>query len=98
MRAAGRVARVALARVAVARGAGGPAGAGRTAQSRWRSLDSTGNVRLLSAEDLALEFPETPTAPARPDISDRPARETPPQTLIVGQSPTLDPPAVTDND
>ena len=35
------------------------AGAGTAAQSRWRSLDSTGNVRLLSAEDLALEFPET---------------------------------------
>ncbi len=67
------------------------AGAGTAAQKRWRSLDTTGNVRLLSAEDLALEFPETPTAP---DISVRPGRETPPQTLIVGQSPTLDRPPV----
>jgi hypothetical protein len=68
------------------------AGAGTAAQSRWRSLDTTGNVRLLSAEDLALEFPETPTAPAKPDMSVRP--ETPRQTLIVGQSPTLDRPPV----
>ena len=68
------------------------AGAGTAAQSRWRSLDTTGNVRLLSAEDLALEFPETPTAPPTPDMSVRP--ETPRQTLIVGQSPTLDRPPV----
>jgi hypothetical protein len=70
------------------------AGAGTAAQSRWRSLDTTGNVRLLSAEDLALEFPETPTAPAKPDEAVRPGRETPRQTLIVGQSPTLDRPPV----
>lgn len=54
-------------------------------------------MRLLSAEDLALEFPETPTAPTKPDISVRPRRETPPQTLIVGQSPTLDRLRVGDN-
>ncbi|MGH3398148.1 MAG: hypothetical protein ACRDPO_26020 [Streptosporangiaceae bacterium] len=47
-------------------------------------------MRLLSAEDLALEFPETPTASTKPDISVRPRRETPAQTLIVGQSPALD--------
>ena len=44
------------------------AGAGTAPPGRWRSLDSTGNVRLLSAEDLALEFPETPAPAAKPDV------------------------------
>jgi hypothetical protein len=34
------------------------------AQDRWRSLDQTGNVRLLTAEDLAEEFGDpSPAAP-----------------------------------
>jgi hypothetical protein len=36
------------------------------AETRWRSLDQTGNVRLLSAEDLALEYPTTPAATPTP--------------------------------
>jgi hypothetical protein len=41
------------------------------AQARWRSLDQTGNVRLLTAEDLAEEFgdagPAAPAAYAEPE-------------------------------
>ncbi len=41
------------------------------AQDRWRSLDQTGNVRLLTAEDLAEEFgnpaPAAPAAYAEPE-------------------------------
>jgi hypothetical protein len=41
------------------------------AQDRWRSLDQTGNVRLLTAEDLAEEFgdpaPAAPPAYAEPE-------------------------------
>jgi len=33
-------------------------------QARWRSLDKTGNVRLLSAEDLAGDIPDSPVSPA----------------------------------
>ncbi|HUZ26204.1 MAG TPA: hypothetical protein VMV07_20815 [Streptosporangiaceae bacterium] len=33
-------------------------------QARWRSLDQTGNVRLLSAEDFADDFPELPATDA----------------------------------
>src|SRR2546428_113228 len=49
------------------------------ADARWRSLDKTGNVRLLSAEDLALEFPDQVTPPppgppaSEPTVSPAPA-------------------------
>jgi hypothetical protein len=38
---------------------GAPSGA---APTRWRSLDQTGNVRLLSAEDFADDLPDPPVA------------------------------------
>jgi hypothetical protein len=42
-------------------------GATEPAEPRWRSLDQTGNVRLLSAEDLLDELPPLPPADdARP--------------------------------
>jgi hypothetical protein len=37
-------------------------GAAEPAEPRWRSLDQTGNVRLLSAEDLLDELPPLPPA------------------------------------
>jgi hypothetical protein len=49
------------------------------AEARWRSLDQTGNVRLLSADDLAAEFAAEPSAPAggvsaagRSGVTDKP--------------------------
>jgi hypothetical protein len=46
-------------------------GEGGKAQDRWRSLDQTGNVRLLTADDLAEEFgdagPAAPSAFAVPE-------------------------------
>jgi hypothetical protein len=57
---------------AASRGAGASAErrSGRSqaseAAARWRDLDKTGNVRLLSAEDMALEFGAERAAPAAP--------------------------------
>jgi hypothetical protein len=56
-------------------------------RSRWRSLDTTGNVRLLSAEDLALEFPQTPASAAKP----RPSWGTSAEARGADGSGTLDP-------
>jgi hypothetical protein len=50
-------------------------------------LDTTGNVRLLSAEDLALEFPPTPASAARPG----PSWERSPEAREFGGTGTLDP-------
>jgi len=49
--------------------------------ARWRSLDKTGNVRLLSAEDLALEFPDQVTPPPPSPRAMPPAAPPTPATL-----------------
>jgi hypothetical protein len=52
-------------------------------------LDTTGNVRLLSAEDLALEFPRSPASEAKPGPSWGTSAEA--RGAGVGGTGTLDP-------
>jgi hypothetical protein len=67
-------------------------GGARTHEARWRSLDQTGNVRLLSAEELAAE-PE-PEQPFLPQPAAQAAVFTPPQPVPgAGLTATPDGPA-----
>jgi hypothetical protein len=73
--------------------------AAAAADARWRSLDKTGNVRLLSAEDLALEFPDQVTpppasSPAPPAaVPPPPAVPPAPASLTFSDASLADPPA-----
>lgn len=58
--------------------------------TRWRSLDQTGNVRLLSAEDLALEYPNPPAATPTPAPASAP---TPAPAPAVPETPASQSPA-----
>lgn len=63
---------------------GAPASPPATPESRWRSLDETGNVRLLSQEERPAEPPE-----ARPEPAPEPAAAAVPEPELAPE-PTAD--------
>jgi hypothetical protein len=74
-------------------------------ETRWRSLDKTGNVRLLSADDLADDEPaDTPRAaaeeaPPQPgaaeSLTEAPPAAQPPADLLPAQEPATEEPTTT---
>jgi hypothetical protein len=72
----------------------GPGAAAPGSETRWRSLDQTGNVRVLSEEDAAgiepagAEPAQAEPAAAAPSPAARPATE-PPVTEAVTEPPAL---------
>lgn len=68
----------------------GQAGGASESASRWRSLDQTGNVRLLSAEDLDGEDREAAPVPQVPEAPEAPEQPGPEQQAPASQAPSAE--------
>jgi len=75
------------------RRSGAAAAQAAAAEARWRSLDQTGNVRLLSAEELAAEFeePPAPRGVVTPAPFPTPVQSAAPRTPVDAPAPLASP-------